>query len=108
MSSKTSTKNYKFITCTSTLLFCSGPNYEFNKAIEVWYSGREKYDFNNPGFKPGAGNFTQLVWADSKKMGVGAAQAKRYFFGKIWKFFKVFLAVKSMSSLASNPLGTLS
>ena len=56
----------------------SGPNYEFTKAIDVWYSGREKYDFNNPGFKPGAGNFTQLVWTDSKKIGVGAAQAKRF------------------------------
>lgn len=59
----------------------SGPNYEFTKAIDVWYSGKDKYDFNNPGFKPGAGNFTQLVWADSKKMGVGAAQAKS---GKIY------------------------
>ena len=58
----------------------SGPNYEFTKAIDVWYSGREKYDFNNPGFKPGAGNFTQLVWTDSKKIGVGAAQAKRLVF----------------------------
>ena len=56
----------------------------------MWYSGREKYDFNNPGFKPGAGNFTQLVWADSKKMGVGAAQAKRYFFRKSGFFSKSF------------------
>ena len=65
------------IYCALMWPLSSGPNYEFNKAIEVWYNGKDKYDFNNPGFKPGAGNFTQLVWADSKKIGVGAAQAKR-------------------------------
>jgi len=59
----------------------SGPNFELNKAIEVWYNGKDKYDFNEPGFKPGSGNFTQLVWADSKEIGVAAAQAKS---GKIY------------------------
>ena len=57
--------------------FLSGPSFELKTALKVWYGGKEKYDFNNPGFKPGCGNFTQLVWADSKEMGIAASEAKR-------------------------------
>jgi len=59
----------------------SGPSFELKTALKVWYGGKEKYDFNNPGFKPGSGNFTQLVWADSKEMGIAASEAKS---GKIY------------------------
>lgn len=59
----------------------SGPNFDLNSALKVWYNGKENYDFNNPGFKPGSGNFTQLVWADSQEMGVAASEAKS---GKIY------------------------
>jgi len=60
----------------------SGPNFELNTAINVWLSGRDKYDFNNPGFKQGCGNFTQIVWADTREIGVGAAECSKS--GKIY------------------------
>ncbi|WP_167466016.1 CAP family protein [Nocardia brasiliensis] len=41
-----------------------------------WYSEINNYNFDNPGVQPGRGsteNFTQLVWAATKKLGVGVA-----------------------------------
>ncbi|XP_034152943.1 repressed by EFG1 protein 1 isoform X2 [Esox lucius] len=40
---------------------------------ESWYKEIEKYDFSSPGFKNGAGNFTQMVWKSSKQVGLGLA-----------------------------------
>ncbi|KAL0965121.1 hypothetical protein UPYG_G00277080 [Umbra pygmaea] len=40
---------------------------------DSWYKNIEKYDFSSPGFKNGAGNFTQMVWRSSKQLGVGLA-----------------------------------
>ncbi|KAL0965122.1 hypothetical protein UPYG_G00277100 [Umbra pygmaea] len=40
---------------------------------DYWYKNIEKYDFSTPGFKNGAGNFTQMVWRSSKQLGVGLA-----------------------------------
>uniref|UniRef100_A0A6Q2WZ70 SCP domain-containing protein n=1 Tax=Esox lucius TaxID=8010 RepID=A0A6Q2WZ70_ESOLU len=40
---------------------------------ESWYKEIEKYNFSSPGFKNGAGNFTQMVWKSSKQVGLGLA-----------------------------------
>ena len=40
-----------------------------------WYNEIEDYDFNNPGWQPGTGHFTQVVWAASSQIGVGVASA---------------------------------
>ncbi|XP_034152939.1 uncharacterized protein LOC105021790 isoform X1 [Esox lucius] len=40
---------------------------------ESWYKEIENYDFSSPGFKNGAGNFTQMVWKSSKQVGLGLA-----------------------------------
>merc|ERR1712176_1721298 len=46
-------------------------------AIDMWYSEVNDYDFKNPGYPktPGKciGHFTQIVWKDSKKFGIGWA-----------------------------------
>ncbi|KAG2439557.1 hypothetical protein HXX76_004910 [Chlamydomonas incerta] len=38
-------------------------------AIDGWYSEVDKYDFSNPGFSSGTGQFTQLVWVRTYMVG---------------------------------------
>ncbi|KAK3509464.1 hypothetical protein QTP70_035114 [Hemibagrus guttatus] len=42
-------------------------------AVDSWYNEINKYDFKKPGFTSGTGHFTQVVWKDSKQLGVGIA-----------------------------------
>jgi len=39
----------------------------------TWYDGIKYYDFNKASFSMGAGTFTQVVWANTKQLGVGIA-----------------------------------
>lgn len=45
--------------------------------VELWYSEKDNYDFNNPQFKVGSadenGHFTQIVWKDTCQLGCGQA-----------------------------------
>ncbi|KAH9585510.1 Golgi-associated plant pathoproteinsis- protein 1, variant 2 [Schistosoma haematobium] len=42
--------------------------------IEHWYQESEKYKFNSePDSIQGIGNFTQIVWSSSERIGVGIA-----------------------------------
>ncbi|MFD8595042.1 CAP family protein [Kitasatospora sp. NPDC059646] len=46
-------------------------------AVEAWYEGSVRYDFTAPGFSRETGNFTQLVWKSTTKVGcarVGGAR----------------------------------
>uniref|UniRef100_UPI00359001DF uncharacterized protein isoform X2 n=1 Tax=Myxine glutinosa TaxID=7769 RepID=UPI00359001DF len=42
---------------------------------QMWYSKKENYDFSQPGFQKGSGNFTQLVWKATMEVGLGIATA---------------------------------
>ena len=44
--------------------------------VDSWYEEIKKYDFKNPDFSEETGHFTQLVWAESKKIGVGLGHAE--------------------------------
>ncbi|XP_057184904.1 uncharacterized protein glipr2 isoform X2 [Triplophysa rosa] len=44
-----------------------------NETAESWYKEKAKYKFANPGFQSGAGNFTQMIWRSTEKVGVGLA-----------------------------------
>lgn len=61
---------------TSSLIF-----YEFvffsigNDAVDAWYDEIHKFNFHSPSFQPGTGHFTQVVWRESKYLGI--AYAKR-------------------------------
>ena len=41
------------------------------KSIDLWYDEIKLYNFNNPGYSPGTGHFTCLVWKSSTTFGMG-------------------------------------
>lgn len=50
-------------------------NLAGSKATQAWYDEIKDYDFNKPGFSSKVGHFTQVVWKNSQKLGVGIAFA---------------------------------
>ena len=66
-------------------------------ATEAWYSEVENYDWANPKYQSGTGHFTQVVWKDSIKLGIGKAT------GKIDKLFCTW--VVGRYSPAGNVMG---
>ena len=57
------------------------------RATKSWYDELYKpgYNFNNPGWSPGVGHFTQVVWKGTTELGIGVAkvgfQKKEYSYG---------------------------
>jgi uncharacterized protein YkwD len=43
--------------------------------VDSWYNEIQHYHFNQPGFRPATGHFTQVVWKSSQELGMGIAQA---------------------------------
>lgn len=39
--------------------------------VALWYSEEPDYDYNNPGFSPETGHFTQVVWKSTTEIGCG-------------------------------------
>ena len=44
-------------------------------SVNMWYSEEKKYQYKNSGFKSGTGHFTQMVWKESKELGMGWAKS---------------------------------
>jgi len=55
------------------LAFAGGKELTGQGATDMWYNEIQKYNFNNPGFASGTGHFTQVVWAETREIGIGKA-----------------------------------
>ncbi|CAF4308109.1 unnamed protein product, partial [Rotaria sordida] len=55
------------------LYWASGRQINAYNAPIAWYQEIKDYDFNNGGFSMSTGHFTQLVWRNTKRLGVGVA-----------------------------------
>ncbi|XP_072049457.1 Golgi-associated plant pathogenesis-related protein 1-like [Amphiura filiformis] len=44
-----------------------------DKAVKAFYDECQKYSYNTTQHIPGTGHFTQTVWKDSKRLGIGVA-----------------------------------
>ncbi|XP_036328945.1 Golgi-associated plant pathogenesis-related protein 1-like [Rhagoletis pomonella] len=49
-------------------------NISGRDAVRSWYDEVQDYNFHGGGFSQGTGHFTQVVWRDSKRLGVGMAK----------------------------------
>lgn len=45
------------------------------EVVDRWYAEVDSYDFRSPGFKSGTGHFTQIVWQETKELGVAKVKA---------------------------------
>ncbi|KAL3872137.1 hypothetical protein ACJMK2_040088 [Sinanodonta woodiana] len=52
----------------------SGEDYTGKDATAVWYSEISKHDFTEEPRSTGTGHFTQVIWKESKEMGIGKAK----------------------------------
>nr|XP_039264932.1 Golgi-associated plant pathogenesis-related protein 1-like [Styela clava] len=52
------------------------PRPSGNSIAEMWYKGKDEYDFKRGEFSRESGNFTQMIWGGSKSVGIGVASNK--------------------------------
>ena len=47
--------------------------FKGSDVTKTWYDEVNEYDWNNPVFSTSTQSFTQLVWKNSREMGIGVA-----------------------------------
>lgn len=67
---------WKGETVGENIAMCSGQEMTGKYMTDIWYDEIADYNFNNPGFSGETGHFTQVVWKDSKELGVGFSKAR--------------------------------
>ena len=55
------------------LAWSSNRTWDPSNAVQKWYDEVSLYNFGNPKFSPSTGHFTQVVWKDTQKVGIGKA-----------------------------------
>ncbi len=48
-------------------------NLGMSAIVDLWYNEEPLYDYNDPGYSPGTGHFTQIVWKGTTEIGCGFA-----------------------------------
>ena len=67
---------WKGETVGENIAMCSGQEMTGKYMTDIWYDEIADYNFDNPGFTGETGHFTQVVWKESKELGVGFKQAR--------------------------------
>lgn len=75
------------------------------EAIKNWYSEAEKYDFRKGGYQPGTGHFTQIVWKDTKELGMARAKSNN---GSVYVVARYRPAGNILSAFNANVLHKVS
>jgi hypothetical protein len=47
-----------------------------DKATRAWYSEYAYYDYSKPGYTTNTAHFSQIVWKNSQRLGIGYAFAR--------------------------------
>ena len=55
---------------------CGGYKITGKNMTESWYSEIKDYNFRNPDEYGDTGHFTQVVWKESKELGIGYAKSR--------------------------------
>lgn len=48
------------------------------QAITEWYDESQFYDYRKPEYSPATEHFTQMIWENTRKLGVGIAHSDGY------------------------------
>ncbi|KAF0988379.1 hypothetical protein HZS_3331 [Henneguya salminicola] len=81
-----------------------GANLNGKLVSNCWYNELKNYNYNNPGFNPKTGHFTQLIWKGSKIFGYGEARSKT---GTIYAVGRYFPSGNINKEFADNVLPPL-
>ncbi|XP_078359740.1 uncharacterized protein LOC144644187 [Oculina patagonica] len=57
-------------------MYGGDPEQACGRAVKNWYQEGKNYDFRSPHLDESTNHFSQLVWRDSKEVGIGTAQSK--------------------------------
>lgn len=57
------------------LFMVFGREIDGSDAVNSWYSEVKDYNFSKPGFQQNTGHFTQVVWKESRELGIGRAKS---------------------------------
>ena len=62
-------------------LFWFWGSFDGAKIADMWYESESQYDYNNPQYNSDYGDFTQMVWKSTQKIGCGYACKEKECYG---------------------------